>query len=92
MKDFFKFMFASMLGFFLTFIIVFFLLFALMMAMISFTKSEEVLVNDNTILHLKLDYVVEDRSTKDPWNFDFDLSSLKSDPGLNEILENIEKG
>ena len=91
MKDFFKFMFASMLGFFLTFIIVFFLLFALMMALISFTQSEEVVINEKTILELKLDYVVEDRSTKNPWNFDFDLNSLKSEPGLNEILENIKK-
>ena len=91
MKDFFKFMFASMLGFFLTFIIVFFLFFAFLMAMLSFTKSEDVVVNEKTILHLKLDYPIEDRSSKDPWSFNYDFTSLKSDPGLNEIIKNIKK-
>ncbi|MCD4683015.1 MAG: signal peptide peptidase SppA [Bacteroidales bacterium] len=91
MKDFFKFMFASMLGFFLTFIIVFFLFFAFLMAMLSFTKSEDVVINEKTILHLKLDYPIEDRSSKDPWSFNYDFTSLKSDPGLNEIIKNIKK-
>ncbi len=91
MKDFFKFMFASMLGFFLTFIIVFFLFFAFLMAMLSFTKSEDVVVNEKTILHLKLDYPIEDRSSKDPWSFNYDFTSLKSDPGLNKIIKNIKK-
>jgi len=91
MKDFFKFMFASMLGFFLTFIIVFFLFFAFLMAMLSFTKTEDVVINDKSILHLKLDYPVEDRSSKDPWSFNYDFTSLKSDPGLNEIVKNIKK-
>ena len=90
MKDFFKFMFASMLGFLLTSIIVFFLFFAFIMAIISFTKSDDVKISDDSILHLKLDYQIEDRSSNDPLNFFYGFESFRSNPGLNEIAKNIE--
>ena len=91
MKDFFKFMFASMVGLFLTLIILFFLFIGMFMAMLSFTKSEDVVINDKTLLHLKFDYQIEDRSSKDPMSFYYDFGSLKPSLGLNEIIENIEK-
>ena len=91
MKDFFKFMFASMLGFFLTSIIVFFMFFAFLMAMISFTKSDDVQISDDSILHLKLDYEIEDRSSNDPFNYFYGFDSFRGNPGLNEITKNIEK-
>ena len=91
MKDFFKFMFASMLGFFLTSIIVFFLFFAFLMAIISFTKSDDVQISDDSILHLKLDYEIEDRSSNDPFNYFYGFDSFRGNPGLNEITKNIEK-
>ena len=91
MKQFFKFMFASMLGFFLTFIIVIFLFMAFIMAMISFTKPEEVVISEPTILHLKFDYDISDRTTNDPMQFMMSFDSFKSKPGLNEILKNIKK-
>ena len=91
MKQFFKFMFASMLGFFLTFIIVFFLFIAFIMAMISFTKTNEVVISEPTILHLKFDYDISDRATNDPMQFMMSFDSFKSKPGLNDILKNIKK-
>ena len=91
MKDFFKFMFASMLGFFLTSIIVFFLFFAFLMAIISFTKSDDVQISDDSILHLKLDFEIEDRSSNDPFNYFYGFDSFRGNPGLNEITKNIEK-
>ena len=91
MKDFFKFMFASMVGLLLTLIILFFLFMGMFMAMLSFTKSEDVVINDKTLLHLKFDYPIEDRSSKDPMSLYYNLGSLKPSIGLNEILENIEK-
>lgn len=91
MRDFFKFMFASMLGFFLTSIILFFLLFAFVMAMISFAQPEEVMVRNKAILHIKLDYVIEDRSSNDPFASGFNFAPFSSNPGLNEVLKNIEK-
>lgn len=91
MKDFFKFMFASMLGFFLTSIIVFFLFFAFLMALVSFTQPEEVSVNDPSILHLRLNYDIPDRSAGLPVQYDWFQNTFKRPPGLHEILETIEK-
>jgi protease IV len=91
MKDFFKFMFASMFGFFLTSLILFFLLFGFFMALISFTQSKEVVIMDKTILHLKFDYPIDDRASNDPFSANFNFEAFKSNPGLNEILKNIEK-
>ena len=91
MKDFFKFMFASMLGFFLSSIILFLLFLGFVMAIVSFTQNEEVVVNESSFLHIKLDYTVEDRSSNDPLADFTSLGSLKITPGLNEILKSIEK-
>ncbi|MCD4789668.1 MAG: signal peptide peptidase SppA [Bacteroidales bacterium] len=91
MKDFFKFMFASMLGFFLISIILFFIFMGIMMAMLSFAKTEEVVVNDKTLLHLKFDYRIEDRASKNLVDFGFDFGSFKTNLGLNDILKNLEK-
>lgn len=91
MKEFFKFMFASMLGYFLIMIILFFLFFGLMMAVVSFTQTEEVVVNDNSVLTMSLNYDIKDRTETIPINFMFDLSSLNPKPGLKQILNSIEK-
>jgi len=91
MKDFFKFMFASMLGFLLTSVIVFFLFFAFLMALVSMTKSDNVQISDESILHLKLNYQIEDRSLNDPLTYFNGFDSFKAKPGLNEIVRNIEK-
>jgi protease-4 len=80
-----------MLGFFLTSIILFFLLFAFVMAIISFAQKEEVVLTNNAVLHLKFDYVIEDRSSSDPFSSGVDFAPFRSNPGLNEILKNIEK-
>ena len=92
MKQFFKFMFASMLGFFLTFLIIFFILMGMFFAAISFTKTEEVIVNNNSILHIKLDRIIYDRTLNDPIAF-FDPVTFKSKRtlGLNDILKNLKK-
>ena len=90
MKDFFKFMFASMLGFILTSIIIFFLFMGFFMALVAMTKSDDVAVDQKSILHLSLDYPITDRASKNPLMF-YDFESFKLNPGLNEILKNIEK-
>ncbi|MCB2220059.1 MAG: signal peptide peptidase SppA [Bacteroidetes bacterium] len=91
MKDFFKFMFASMLGFFLTIVILFFLFMAFIMAALSFTQPEEVVVENPSILKMSLSYDINDRTESLPIQFMWDLSSLNPKPGLKQILENIEK-
>jgi protease IV len=91
MKDFFKFMFASMLGFFLTMLIFFFLFIGFVMAIVSLTKPDDVVLKQPSVLNLKLNYDISDRSSSDPFSFLQDFSSLKPNPGLREIIENIQK-
>ncbi len=91
MKDFFKFMLASMVGFFLTSIILFFLFLGLVMTVVSLTKSDDVVVDNNSLLHLKLDYQIEDRTNTNPMDFKFNFEILKKIIGLNDIIKDIEK-
>jgi protease IV len=92
MKEFFKFMFASMLGVFLMSIIVFFLFLGMIASLASFMEKETVNVAENTVLHVKFDTEIRDRSSDDPFS-DIDFASMtpKGSLGLNDILVNIEK-
>jgi protease-4 len=89
MKDFFKMMFASMLGFFITVIILFFVFIAIVFSIISMSSNEEVVISSKTILHIELNKPILDRSPKNP--IFFDLASMTRQNGLNEILKNIKK-
>lgn len=88
MKQFFKFMFASLLGCILAGFILMFLAFGLMVSIASFSK-EATVVKPNTVLHIKLDQPINDRAPKNPFSTNF--TGFKTSPGLNQILENIEK-
>lgn len=91
MKDFFKFLLASVLGFFLSMLILFFLLLGSVMALISLTKPDEVVLKQPTVLHLKLNYEIKDRSSSNPFSIFQDISAFRPSQGLKEILENIKK-
>jgi len=90
MKQFFKFTLASALGFLITFIAVLLILFGVISASLSFAEKKTVLVSGQSVLHMKLNYPVNDRSVND---FTFaNFSSLREQSlGLIDILENIEK-
>jgi len=91
MKQFFKFMFASMLGFILSFVIVC-ILFVIIIAGIASAGDKEVKVNDNSILHINLTEKITDRASKNPFeNFDFSSLSSEKQLGLNQVLESLEK-
>ncbi|HQH18274.1 MAG TPA: signal peptide peptidase SppA [Bacteroidales bacterium] len=92
MKQFFKFMFASMTGSFILIVILFFILMGMVLSVASLSKKEVVVVPENSILQLKLNEEIADRSSSNPFN-NFDFSSFKTSksPGLNEILQNIKK-
>ena len=83
-------MFASMVGFILTAVILFFLFFSFVMAMVSMTKTEEVVVNNKTVLQLKLDYDIPDRTPNAPFNIT-PLGDFRTVSGLNDILKSIKK-
>lgn len=89
MKQFFKFMFASMLGVFLMFLLFFFLVFGMIA---SIGKTEPIEVATKSVFHLKLNNEIIDRSPENPFeNFDFMTFSPGSVIGLNELLRNIGK-
>ncbi|MFN3554971.1 MAG: signal peptide peptidase SppA [Bacteroidales bacterium] len=89
MKQFFKFMFASMLGFFLTSLLLIFFLFGMIA---SLGKKEQVKVEPNTVLHLTLTTEIIDRASDNPFeSFDFISGTPSRAIGLNDLLRNIRK-
>lgn len=100
MKQFFKFMFASMLGTFITImlasIISMVIFFGMVGSLISSAtdgpKEKIEKVEPNSVLHIKLDYEIKDRSSNNPFE-SFDFSSFESHegPGLDKIIKSLEK-
>ena len=90
MKQFFKFMFASMLGFFLTLVLVFFLTVAMIATFASMASRDTVAIDKNSVLHLGLTTEIVDRGGRNPFDsFDFMSFSLSKSIGLNELLDQI---
>ncbi len=92
MKQFFKFMFASMLGVFFSIVLIFVILAVFVSAMVSsVSKDEKIDIDNGTILHLHFKNPLVDRSSENPFaNFDFTSIGSK-EPGLNEIIKNLDK-
>ncbi|HLN53689.1 MAG TPA: signal peptide peptidase SppA [Lentimicrobium sp.] len=92
MKQFFKFMLASMAGFILTMLIMWFIAFIFIASVISVASKKEVVIEPNSILHLTLNQPIPERSPAAP--FAFSSSSLfktTNTPGLLETLDLISK-
>lgn len=92
MKQFFKFMFASMLGTILTFIVIFFIFLGIISSLVALTEKQTVAVADKTLLHMKLTQPISDRTPVEPFGL-FDMVSLEfvKPLGLNDILKNIDR-
>ncbi|MBS4012144.1 MAG: signal peptide peptidase SppA [Bacteroidetes bacterium] len=92
MKQFFKIMFASMLGTFLIFLIPLIMLFG-MISLIGTIGTEKAFdVNENTVLQLKFESEIVDRSSDNPFeSFDFMSGKAQSAIGLNDMLKNVKK-
>ena len=98
MGQFFKFMFASMLG---TLIIGVVLIFIFVGALVSglaglggemsFGGGKPTSVKDNSVLHITLDQEVVDRGSNQQFELDFGPFKGSSKLGLNDILESIDK-
>ena len=91
MKEFFKFVFASMIGVILSFFVLFILLIVFVTAIVASAGNDgKVAVTPNTIMHLSLDYPISERTDKNPLAaFDFMGFEGKKTLGLNEILSGI---
>lgn len=90
MKQFFKFVFASMLGFIFT-AILFIVIFIVGVTAIVSSSKDKVEVKDNTILHLNLSVPIIERSANNPLN-NLDFGPFKGDKvlGLDDILKSIK--
>ncbi len=90
MKQFFKFVFASMLGVLISSFIIILIVFGSIAVLISGSK-ENVEVKENSILHVSLNLPITERSSSSPFD-DLDFAPLKGDKkiGLNDILKSIK--
>jgi protease-4 len=93
MRQFFKFLFASMLGFVLGSILLFFILIGMISAAVKTFDDEKVTeVKSNSMLFLDFEKPIVDRASKNPFE-NINFNSFESEPsaGLNTILENLRK-
>jgi protease IV len=91
MKQFFKFTFASMLGFLLAGFLVFLVFVVIIVSAVSMSKKETVVVPDKTILMLTLDQPVSDRSSDNPFaHMSFGMPDASKQLGLNDIVSSLK--
>jgi protease-4 len=92
MKQFFKYVLATVVGVVLSSILLFFIFFGIMAALVTSIGSEkEFVVKDNSVLKISLSYPIDERTSKNPFDAGFSFSSLGSDHlGLNDILARIK--
>ncbi|MDO9256161.1 MAG: signal peptide peptidase SppA [Bacteroidales bacterium] len=92
MKQFFKFTFASMLGFLLAGFLLILITVGIIVSAVSAGKNETVVVPEKTILMLTLDQPVSDRSSDNPFaNMNFTRPDVSAQLGLNDILSSVKK-
>jgi protease-4 len=93
MRQFFKFLFASILGFVLGSILLIFILVGIISAAVNSFDDEKVTdVKSNSMLFLDFQKPIVDRASKNPLE-NINFNTFESDPsvGLNTILENLRK-
>lgn len=92
MKNFFKYTFASILGFIIGGLILFFLLMTIVSGMIRSTQKEIIKIESNTVLKIRLASGIADRKSNNPLdNFNPLTLEISENIGLNEILNNLKK-
>jgi protease-4 len=93
MRQFFKFLFASMLGFMLGGLLLIFVLVGIISSAVSsFDKEEVEDVKSNSMLFLNFDKPIVDRASKNPLeNLSFTSFDTEGNIGLNNILSNLRK-
>ncbi len=93
MRDFFKYFLASVLGFVVGMILLFFIFLGIVSVLVSSLQSDtEVSVRNNSVVEIRLQYPVKERSSKNPFeSFDYDALESHQELGLHDILRNIDK-
>lgn len=93
MKSFWGSFFGTLIGVFITFFILVLILIGFVVSsvsQISTQQEKKVSIKDNSVLHIKFDRDIPERSSKNPFE-SFSFGSFEKPPiGLNDILSNIE--
>ncbi|MGE5424686.1 MAG: signal peptide peptidase SppA [Syntrophothermus sp.] len=89
LKRFFTYMGATMVGFFLSLLLIFVLLTGIIAIIVSASTENEVQISSNSILHMKLNGLIVDRSPKNP--VFFDLNSMSGKMGMDDIIKDISR-
>lgn len=93
MAQFFKFVFASMVGVVLSFVVLFLILFVSIAGFVASSGDDkEVSIGENTVMHIGLNYPIQERTSKNPFEgmdfFSFEENKML---GLDDILAGIRK-
>jgi protease-4 len=93
MKEFFKIAFASMVGVVLSFIVLFVLALIFIGVIIgSASQDKKANISANTVMHISLNYAINERTSKNPLQqLDFLGFKTSKSLGLNDILASIKK-
>ncbi len=92
MKQFFKFMFASMLGTLLTIVLIILIFIGMIAGIVETTGTEDAKVKANSVLHIDWKMPIRDRGSDNPFEaFDYYTMESKRPLGLNDILETLDR-
>lgn len=89
MRRFFTYMAASMVGFILAIMLFALIIFGIVAMIVAASSNDEVTIPGNSILHIKLDKPILDRSPKNP--IFIDITTMSRRNGLTDILNDIKK-
>ncbi|WP_428330701.1 signal peptide peptidase SppA [Mucilaginibacter sp.] len=92
MKQFFKFVLATMVGFILTSVIIFVVIFVVIAGLVASGNDKSVEVESNSVLQIAFNYSVTERTPNNPLSgLSFLGIESEKSVGLNDILANIKK-
>lgn len=92
MKSFLKYLLATIVGMLIVFGISALIMIGIMTAAMQSVKTKQVEVSPNSVLKLKLNNPIPDRTSNNPFeNFNFEDFSPRPQLGLNDLLRSIEK-
>ncbi|HAH24692.1 MAG TPA: signal peptide peptidase SppA [Prolixibacteraceae bacterium] len=91
MKEFFKFMLASIVGVIIAGLLLILITIGIISAVVS-VSDQPVSISSNSLLFLKFDYDIVDRAKKSPFEgLDFGMFQGEKEVGLNDLLDCIRK-
>ena len=85
MKQFFKFIFASVFGTFIAIALIFGVFFGILGVIASSVGDKEVKVKENSVIYMDFSESISDRSSNDPFE-NFDFNSFESTPQLGLMI------